>query len=80
MTKLNEKITLKIGDSLLIGRDSKGEEADSFTPPPPDDLWDDLNEAEEVVDPFDPDATKIDAAEQTSEVCDGYLTAEVLLP
>ena len=39
MTELNEKITLKIDDSLPLERDCKGEEAGPFTPPPPDDMW-----------------------------------------
>ena len=78
--ELSDQITLKLSNSLPLERDSKGEPADPLAPPPPADLWNNLNDAEEVVDPFDPDATALDTDEQTPKVCDECLMTEALLP
>ena len=80
--ELDEKIKLKIGNSIPTEREegSSTKEGDQFNPPPPEDLWNDLDDADDVVDPFDPGSAKQDADESTPEACDEYLTAEVLLP
>jgi hypothetical protein len=71
--ELDEQITRKIGNSLPVADDP-------CTPPPPEDLRVNLNDFEEVEDPFDPKSTKLDADKSTPEACNESLTAEVLLP
>jgi hypothetical protein len=83
--ELDEKISLKIGDAVTVAAEKAKASKDKkkialYTPPPPEDLWNDLDDADDVVDPFDPDSTKLEADESTPEACDEYLTAEVLLP
>ena len=83
MTELDEKIRLKIGDQIdsfnKKERKKSGKALPLWDPESPWDLWNDLND-NDVVDPFDPDATQPEANAYTPEACDEYLTAEVLLP
>jgi DNA-binding HxlR family transcriptional regulator len=74
--ELNKKILSKIGNSL----ETDGLTEKPFNPPPPEALWNDLDDTNDVMDPLDTDSTKQHADKSTPEACDEYLTAEVLLP
>jgi hypothetical protein len=72
-----------IGDSTPVAYDNADnfkEEVEWFTPPLPEDIWNDLSNANNVVDSFDLDLNKSDADESTPEACDEYLKTDVLLP
>ena len=75
LSRVDAAIKAKIGDSL------KDKEMDSDLlqdhPAPPDDLFEDDDEA---IEPAEPDSAREEADDYTPEAFDNYLTAEVLLP
>ena len=77
MTQLDVAITAKVGDSVRP-KDFDPDLADDIMEVP-DDIFTDSGD-EDVVVPYDQDATQQEADDSTPEAYDQYLTAEVLLP